>query len=229
MNDTENPYIEDYNPICLKYSMRIGNEAGFLGELVNLGYESMYRRTLTHSKDMMKILSDQAIRASLAMEIVYLVNLFESFMTDLIIYRDSLDEDIASSDNGLKQHLKETNSQWQEFIRKNNDAVNTSTSFMNIRYSLFVLERKYGIKFPFHWLCNAIPELGSLRNSLVHHNGNLDKTDKGGNFFRDTLRNTISMNMEENSYIVLNQEFVNKVIFDLQDFVAYVGGMKIRD
>lgn len=34
--------------------------------------------------------------------------------------------------------------------------------------------------------------------------------------------------MEENSSIVLTDEFVNKVIYDLQDFVAYVGGMNIR-
>jgi hypothetical protein len=44
----------------------------------------------------------------------------------------------------------------------------------------------------------------------------------------DTLKETISMNMEENSSIVLTDEFVNKVIYDLQDFVAYVGGMNIR-
>jgi len=208
--------------------MRIGNEAGFLGELVNLGYESMNKRALPHAEGMMKNLSDQALRASLAMKIVYIVNLFESFMTDLIINRDGLDEDIALSDNGLKHHLKETNCQWQEIIKQKNCAVNTSMSFMNIRYSLFVLEKKYGIKFPFHWLCSAIPELGSLRNCLVHHSGNLDKTDKGGKKFRSTLIETIPMNMEENSYIVLNKEFVNKVIFDLQDFVAYAGGMKIR-
>lgn len=228
MTKTKNRYADDYDPICLTYRMRIGNEAGFLGELVNSGYESINRRTLAHAKSEMKNLSDQAVRASKAMQIVYLVNLFESFMTDFIINSDDLDEGIAWSDNGLKQHLKETNRQWQEIIKQNNFAVNTSTSFMNIKYSLFVLEKKYNIKFPFHWLCHAIPELGSLRNCLVHHSGNLDKSDKGGILFRNSLKETISMNMEENSSIVLTDEFVNKVIYDLQDFVAYVGGMNIR-
>ena len=73
-----------------------------------------------------------------------------------------------------------------------------------------------------------VPELGSLRNCLVHHEGNLLSKDKGGQLFKDTLTETLrflDLNEMNNQIISLNEnDFVNKVIFDLQDFVALAGG-----
>ncbi|MGL5479687.1 MAG: hypothetical protein ACRDCB_11655, partial [Clostridium sp.] len=94
------------------------------------------------------------------------------------------------------------------------------------RFSIYVLKRRYGISYP-KGLSNLILELGSLRNCIVHHNGNLLLKDKGGKYlFKDTLVETIrflNIKNEDNICDFINYEYIKKVTFELQSFIELCG------
>jgi len=93
---------------------------------------------------------------------------------------------------------------------------------MNIRFSLFILKEKYAIEFP-SFFSQCIPELGSLRNCIVHHDGNLLKSDSGGVSFRESLKNTLihlGLSPDTKKLVDLSKnKFTDAVVFDLQNFI----------
>lgn len=213
--------------ITLEYSKRIGNDVGWMTQLIERGNEKMMKSAVPKYAHLMHSLNNQAIQASYKMQIVYLVNLFESFIEDYIGFKDNLTESEIIKKDFWKDHLSSVTSKWDTYCKSKKEVYNNSTSFMNIRYSLFLLKDKYNLDFP-SYLTPAIPELGSLRNCLVHYDGDLTRMDKGGHLFKDTLRETLQllqMNCNENRLENLNiNGFIDKVTFDLQTFIDLCGG-----
>ena len=211
--------------------MRIGNEVGWMTQLIATGDVSMMKRAVTPHEDKMHTLNNQAVRASYKMQIIYLVNLFESFMQDYIAVRDNLDELQMSKKGFLSEYLNPMIKKWDDYCQKNDEAINPSTSFMNINFSLFILKEKYNLNFP-SYLAPTIRELGSLRNCLVHHDGDLNHVDKGGFLFRETLVLTLNFLAvtEAESYLkdLNHNNFIDKVTFDLQTFIELCGGRITR-
>lgn len=102
------------------------------------------------------------------MQIVYLVNLFESFIQDYIGFKDNLTDKEMNEKDFWKQYHRQLISKWDNEYNSKSDIYSNSTSFMNIRFSLFILKEKYKLDYP-SYLTRVIPELGSLRNCLVHY------------------------------------------------------------
>ena len=214
--------------ICLEYAKRIGNEVGWLTQLIERGNKDMMTSANPIYFHEMFSLNTQAVWALYKMQIVYLVNLFDSFMQDYIGDRDNLTESEMNAKNFWKNYVKAHISSWEAYYKIKNAPINNSTSFMNIRFSLFVLKERYNINYP-SYLSPAIPELGSLRNCLVHYDGDLMRTDKGGHPFRETLNETLiilQIDKKGNRLMNLNiNDLINKVTFDLQIFVDLCGGL----
>ena len=217
--------------ITLEYTKRIGNDVGWMTQLIERGNAYMIKSTVPKYVHHMLSLNNQAIRASYKMQIVYLVNLFESFIQDYIKFKDDLTESEMNKKDFWKQYLGTVISNWDTYCKIKNEDYNNSTSFMNIRFSLFILKDKYNLDFPCY-LTPVIPELGSLRNCLVHYDGDITRMDKGGPLFKDTLRETLKLlqvNNNENRLENLNvNDFINKVTFDLQTFIDLCGGRITR-
>jgi hypothetical protein len=213
--------------ITLEYAKRIGNDVGWMTQLLERGNASMLKSANPKYTQLMHSLNNQAIRASYKMQIVYLVNLIESFIQDYIGFKDDLTESEMNKKGFWEQYLRAVKRNWDTYCKSKNEAINNSTSFMNIRFSLFILKDKYNLDFP-SYLTPAIPELGSLRNCLVHYDGDLTRMDKGGNVFRATLIETLKLlelNGNENRLEHLNiNNFIDKVTFDLQTFIDLCGG-----
>lgn len=208
-----------------KYEMRIGNEVGFISDILKIGHNNFFYKVEPEFNQPVINLLNQVVNASYCMRIVYLVNLFDSFMQEYICFKDRLNIVEMDNSNYLSNHLKYINEKWNNFVKESTNyyTINKSTSFMNIRYSLFVLKEKYNIRFPSN-LCSAIPELGSLRNCIVHHNCDIFTKDKGGRLFTETMKESLKTLTIINSKVILTDEFVNTVTYDLQAFVASIGG-----
>ena len=215
--------------ICREYSKRLGNDVGWMTQLIERGNESMIKSAVPKYKSQMHSLNNQAVRASYKMQIIYIVNLFESFIQDYIGFKDGLTEYDMSKKDFWKQYLSSVIKKWNTSCKDKNEAYNNSTSFMNIRYSL--LKDKYNLDFP-SYLTPVIPELGSLRNCLVHYDGDLNRMDKGGFLFKETLKETLKLlqmnNIENRLDNLNNNNFINTVTFDLQTFVDLCGGRITR-
>lgn len=213
--------------ITLEYTKRIGNDVGWMTQLIQIGNANMIKSTAPEYTHLLFSLNNQAIRASYKMQIVYLVNLFESFIQDYIGDKDNLTESEMNQKDFWKQYLRRVECNWLTYCKSKNECINNSTSLMNIRFSLFILKDKYNLDFP-SYLTPAIPELGSLRNCLVHYDGDLSRMDKGGHVFRETLIETLKIlefNSIENRLENLNNNsFIDKVTFDLQTFIELCGG-----
>lgn len=221
----------EYNlSICSKYAQRIGNEVGWLENIIQAGIKVMNGgiiKTNPLSVAGVPWINLQAERSAHKMQIVYLVNLFESFMQDFIAEKDGLTETDINVKDFWKNYLSVERTAWDSYCRSLTYPVNTSNSFMNIRYSLFVIEARYSIKYP-AYLTPVMKELGSLRNCLVHYDGELLHQDKGGKNFKDTLSETTSF-LELDSTIdkitdIDKNGYLAKVTFDLQTFVELCGG-----
>ena len=94
---------------------------------------------------------------------------------------------------------------------------------MNIRFSLFILKEKYSIEYPNDEIILQLFELGSLRNCLVHYDGELSHYDKGGFYFEETLSNTLeslNLNKNLNKIISINEKYLNNMIFGLKQFIS---------
>lgn len=134
--------------ICDTYARRVGNEVGWSGEVTTAGIKTLTARAAPRYKMSMKLLNEQAGDAICRMRVVYLVNLFEYFMQDFIQVKDCLEKNETDIRGFWDKHLSEINGSWNLLCDSNTQPINKSTSFMNIRYSLFVLENKYEIKYP---------------------------------------------------------------------------------
>ena len=213
--------------LCQQYAWRIGNEVGWVSELIKSGNDVLNNLTNPKYKNSMIGLNDQAVIASQKMQVVYLVNLFESFMQDYISIRDNLTEIEVNQNDFWNKYLVSVIAKWNQNYKEKKGTYNNSTSFMNVRFSLFVLFEKYGLRYP-SYLTNTIPELGSLRNCLVHYDGDLSRIDKGGHPFRETLEETLNFLQTGKEGIKLNNlntnDFLNKVVFDFQTFIELCGG-----
>lgn len=222
---------EKLDILCQEYARRIGNEIGWVTELVKNGNDVLNHLANPKYKNSMLELNNQAVLSSQKMQIVYLVNLFESFMQDYISIKDELTEIEVNKKGFWNKYLEPQKLKWDQNYKTKKETYNNSTSFMNIRFSLFVLNQKYGLRYP-SYLTSTIPELGSLRNCLVHYDGDISRMDKGGNSFKETLAETIKFlktGKEEVKSIKLNtNNFVNKVVFDFQTFIELCGGRIIR-
>ena len=215
--------------VCESYSRRIGNEVGWLEEIVQEGIKSIQSRTISSNPASVfgiPTLSKQAEFSSHKMQLVYLVNLFEAFMHDFIREKDGKTESEANGKEFWQKHLKIERQLWQTYCKDYGKPINISESFMNIRYSLFIIENKYKIKYP-SYLSPLVSELGSLRNCLVHHDGDLSHQDKGGSF-KDTLSETINfleIDSNCNRITEINKNgYLSKVTFDLATFIELCGG-----
>jgi hypothetical protein len=164
-------------------------------------------------------LTTESLCAARNMQIIYIVDMLEIFMKDYISLRDQVEV------VDWKEYLKEFQSKYERYVNINNLKVSKSNSLMNINFSRFILEEKYFIQFP-ESSTSVISELGSLRNCLVHHDGDVNFKDKGNFFYYDTLDKTIKelKFLDINTgKILLNDEFVMKVIKEIQDFLAICG------
>ncbi|MGL6184411.1 MAG: hypothetical protein ACRC1T_03415 [Clostridium chrysemydis] len=208
--------------VCRKYSRRIGNEVGLPDMLLENKIDEMIERDTLKNEESIRILNIQAKQANYKKSIIYLMSLFESFMQDYI----SEIEGFSNKKIDINKFLDEEKRKWQSYSRSLNEPISTSTSFMNVRFSIYVLKRRYGISYP-KGLSNLILELGSLRNCIVHHNGNLLLKDKGGKYlFKDTLLETIrflNIKNEDNICDFINYEYIKKVTFELQSFIELCG------
>lgn len=214
------------SPVCDRYSTRIRNEIGWLSEVIKAGVNAI-------SKDIMGAfftgLNNQAQSASSKMQIVYLVNLFESFMHDFIAEKDGLSESETNKKNFFTEYLKSERELWNDYCNKEDKAINTSTSFMNLRYSLFVINERYNIKYP-SYLTSLVFELGSLRNCLVHYNGELFHEDKGGKYFIETLEKSLKhLEIDEKSKTIIgikksDKYFITLITQNLAEFIELCGG-----
>lgn len=208
--------------VCRKYSRRIGNEVGLPDMLLENKIDEMIERNTLKNEESIRILNMQAKQANYKKSIIYLMSLFESFMQDYI----SEIEGFSNKKIDINKFLDEEKRKWQSYSRNLNEPISTSTSFMNVRFSIYVLRRRYGISYP-KGLSNLILELGSLRNCIVHHNGNLLLKDKGGKYlFKDTLVETIrflNIKNEDNICEFINYEYIKKVTFELQSFIELCG------
>jgi len=213
--------------ICDNYAQRIGNEVGWVEQIIKDGIISINNRATPQGKVPLLYLNSQAYHSVNRMQIVYLVNLFESFMQDFIGVKEGLNDTDMSEKDFWKNYLSEIRSNWDSYCQVETKAINTSTSFMNLRYSLFVLKQKYSIKYP-TYLTPIVFELGSLRNCLVHYDGELLHKDKGGHRFKETLYGTLRFLELDDSVeklVILNKnDYINKVTFDLQTFIELCGG-----
>lgn len=213
--------------ICRHYAQRVGNEVGWVVQLINDGIFSMQNRATPIGKSILPDLNRQALMAINHMQIVYLVNVFESFMQDFIVAKDGLSDADVSKDKFWVTHLCNVRDEWDSYCQSQVKPLNTSNSFMNLQYSLFTLETKYNIRYP-SYLTPAVAELGSVRNCLVHHNGDLLRKDRGGYLFKDTLCITlklINVDKSTNSLNIIDKnDYMNKVIYDLQTFIELCGG-----
>lgn len=222
---------EKLDILCQKYAMRVGNEIGWMSKVIKHGYDYLNHSANSTYKKQMLSLNNQALLASQKMQIVYLVNLFESFMQDYITIKGGLSEMDLNQNDFRGTHLNSEISKWNQAYKTNKEAYSNSTSFMNIRFSLFVLNEKYGLSYP-SYLSNTIPELGSLRNCLVHCDGDITSKDKGGHTFRETLVETLKyleIGKREVKLISLDKnDFINKVVFDFQTFIELCGGRITR-
>ncbi|WP_276167646.1 hypothetical protein [Zobellia alginiliquefaciens] len=215
---------EQLDILCQGYAKRIGNEIGWMSELIKNGNDVLNYLADSKYKNSVIGLNKQGVGASQKMQIVYLVNLFESFIQDFIRIKDGLTELEVNQNGFWNKYLRREKLLWNEDKKEN---YNSSTSFMNIRFSLFVLNKKYELKYP-SYLSSTIPELGSLRNCLVHYDGDITRTDKGGHSFRETLVETLfflETKQEEIKLIELNKnDFIDKIVFDFQTFIELCGG-----
>ena len=207
--------------ICKEYAERIGNEVGWGDMILESKLDEVIPNIKEEYRDAIKDLNTQAKQASYKKSIIYLLSLFESFMHEFILEKEN-DLDI-----NIKQLLSEDEKKWKTDCDSLNLEISKSTSFMNMRYSLFILKNRYGIEYP-QDLTNLVLELGSLRNCIVHHNGNISHTDKGGKCsFKDTLKETIDfLKMPENKDNIckfITYDYINKVTFDLQKFIERCG------
>lgn len=209
--------------VCNKYAKRIGNEVGWSDMLLEDKLDEVIPNIKEEYRDAITNLNIQAKQGSYKKSIIYLLSLFESFMQDFILEK----ENNSTKEIKIKELLIDDIKEWKLYCDTEDSAISTSTSFMNIRYSLFILKRRYEIEYPTE-LTNLVFELGSLRNCIVHHNGNISHIDKGGKcLFRDTLEKTIDflkMNKNENNICeFITYDYVNKVTFDLQKFIERCG------
>lgn len=210
-----------YESVCLKYAQKVGNEVGWLEEIILAGMKSI-KPAGPSMEPLLKDMHYQAYYAALNMQIVYLVNIFDFFVQDYIKTKDCLSEEDLQIRGFWLDYLSPIIRSWDSYCQSTTDAVNTSRSFMNLSFSFYVLERKYGV------CCQSdkkhlLSELGSLRNCLVHHSGELCHKDKGGNTFRYTLARTLE-HLEIGDEIeritdLRKNKYVSKVTFGLQDFI----------
>ncbi len=176
--------------ICLEYERRIGTEVLWVSELTKNGSDVLGH--LNKNNPSMNYLNEIAIQTISKMQITYVVNIFESFVQGFICQKDNLDKYQTSENKFWDTHLKETQSEWDNYCNNSEEELSSSKSFMNVRYSLFVLEKKYGLQT--NNLPKTLLELGSVRNCIVHHNSDLSKLDKGGkSMFRKTIYHTLKL------------------------------------
>ena len=203
---------------CKEYSKRIGNEVAWGDMLLEAKLDEIISNFTEEYKQGIIELNKQAKQGSYKKSIIYLLSIFEAFMKDFILEIEKKEEE-----KDIENILSTNKKNWANYCKGCNSSINKSTSFMNIRYSLFILENRYGIKY-LQDLTNLVLELGSLRNCIVHHDGNISHTDKGGECsFKDTLKETISflkMNKnDDNICDFITYEYVKKVTFDLQKII----------
>lgn len=212
--------------VCNRYSKRIGNEVGWADMILETKIDEIIPGIIPEYKEGIKNLNTQAKQANYKKSIIYILSLFESFMQDFI----SEIEGFSDKEININELLNQDKKTWQSYCQKLDIPISTSTSFMNIRYSLFILKTRYKITYPLD-LTNLVLELGSLRNCIVHHNGDLLHKDKGGKFlFKETLKETIIfLNMNQNKDNIcefITFDYVSKVTFDLQKFINICGNYK---
>ncbi|MGL5477558.1 MAG: hypothetical protein ACRDCB_00715, partial [Clostridium sp.] len=126
--------------VCRKYSRRIGNEVGLPDMLLENKIDEMIERDTLKNEESIRILNIQAKQANYKKSIIYLMSLFESFMQDYI----SEIEGFSNKKIDINKFLDEEKRKWQSYSRSLNEPISTSTSFMNVRFSIYVLKRRYG-------------------------------------------------------------------------------------
>lgn len=206
----------DYStqPINIAYAGRIGNECLWLFEVIKSGEQMLSTRSIPKQNQAIILLNRESMQSACKMAIVYVVNLFESFMQDFVCSKERID--IVSDRNLFEQIIKE---EFATFLTGvSGEKTNTSKSLMNLHFSFFILHHKYGIRFPSNF---SILELGSLRNCIVHHDGYLDKKDRGGNSFYETMPKILAkLSLSNNRIENYNKSnFTIDIIQDIQNFV----------
>lgn len=207
-----------------EYSKRIGNEIGWADYNLEYKLDEVLKNIKPELKKSVNNLNKEAKQANYKKSIIYLLSLFEAFMYDFISEKEELDDENINIRGFWKTYLSEYKKAWDNYSKNLNIPISNSTSLMNIRYSLFILEKRYNISYPSN-LTNLVFELGSLRNCIVHHNGNILIKDRGDKYlFKDTLKETIkflNMDLNENNINNISDfitfDYIQKITFDLQN------------
>ncbi len=184
--------IEFKNEICYNFFYQINNEiaAGthydfyYINELKNQYLTSEAKNLMNYPLDSNITLYDEwpLIFPSLTkMRLIYLINLIEGFFKEYIRFKLS-----GKNETEIKNELKEIANDWQG---RESNPHKRKTSYMNIQYSIFVLEEKFGIQFTeFYQEKKYFLEAGTLRNCITHHQSYIKDTN-----MLDALRETSNM------------------------------------
>ena len=218
--------------VCEEYSRRIGNEIGWADYNLEYKLNEVLENIKPEFKEGINNLNKEAKQANYKKSIIYLLSLFEAFMYDFISEKEKLDDESVNTRGFWKNYLAEDKVDWENYNKNLNIPISNSASLMNIRYSLFILKKRYNISYPSD-LTNLVFELGSLRNCIVHHTGNILIKDVGNKYlFKDTLKETIKfLNMDLNVNNIsdfITFDYIQKITFDLQKFIIYCDDKNIN-
>lgn len=217
----------DIKDLCAEYSRRVGNEIDFSDLIYDQGFKQMRSGIISNPIGALDLLY-QSKNAINKMKITYLVDLFDSFMAHFVCLKEGLIYEDFYDDRLIKEILRGDREQWANHCLGHTN-LNTSISFMNLRFSIFVLKNRYSIEYP-SYFSDLVLELGSLRNCLVHNNGFINKKDNGSAPFKNTLAKTIeylypNCNTPPERIDINNKKYLKLVIYDVRDFIAYCGGI----
>lgn len=213
--------------LCDRFTARIGNEAGLVNWIFDIGCKQAISGITAYHIPVLQTIG-QAQRSLAQMRIICLVDLFDAFMTQFICAKEHINLSEINRYNTLQsKQLKGLCDLWIKEAKKRK--ANKSTSFMNLQFSLFILEQKYQIRIPDNYYPKLILELGSLRRCLVHCDGRLDSTDIGNLSFKHTLQNTLGflypdLQAMPEEININNKEYLDVVITHTQYFISYCGG-----
>ncbi len=211
--------------VCKEYAKRVGNEVGWADFNLEYKLDEMLKCTKPEFEKMVNKLNKETKQANYKRSIIYLLSLFEAFMYDFISEKEKLSDKDTNIRGFWKKYLEKYKIDWESYYKNSNIPMCNSASLMNIRYSLFILDKRYKILYPVS-LTNLVLELGSLRNCIVHHNGKVSIKDRGNEYsFRETLEETIKfLNMDskkDNIGEFITYEYIKKITFDLQKFIEH--------
>ncbi|MGN7785827.1 hypothetical protein ACTJIJ_14970 [Niabella sp. 22666] len=212
----------DYSllPLNNAYAGRIGNECLWLIQAARGGFQKLSQQFKGEHSNFIDSVNANSEQFMYKISIVYIVNLMESFMKDFICYKEGLTN--AEDDKSAFEQIKASqDAAFSTYI--SGLQINNSKSFMNLHYSLFFLKNKYGVHFTVRHP-EAMRELGSLRNCIVHSDEKLSKKDKGGLLFSQTMPNTLELLPQDNDKITdyNHGRFTEIVIEDMQAFLGSI-------